>query len=93
MCSRLLCAEVSRSDALDSKRLCSSKRVAIEATSFSVFDDSSVRRCVLESTSRAELAKVCAARSVLVAKPRVLLASRSSTPDRFSVASSISSLS
>ena len=75
----MLCAALSSCDALDSKRLCSSNLVAMEATSRSVADDSSVRRAVLESTSRAELAKVCAAFSVVTAKLCVLLVKRSST--------------
>ena len=68
VCSKLLCAEPSRSDALDSSLLCSSNRLAIDATSRKAADDNSVSRSVLASIRRAELAKVCAAFSVVAAK-------------------------
>ena len=90
VCSRLLWAELSRSEALDSSRLCSSNLVAIEATSRKVDDDSSVSRVVFESTRRAELAKVCAAFSVVAAKLCVLPLRRSSTWPRLTAACSIS---
>ena len=68
--------------------------LAIEATSRSVLDDSSVRRVVLASTRRAELAKVCAAFSVRRGEAcRVLPVSRSSTLAGSALAASISSLS
>ena len=67
VCSKFDCAAPIRFDALASSLPCSSKRLAIAATSRSAACDSSVRRLVLASIRRAELAKVCAAFSVVAA--------------------------
>ena len=82
VCSRLDCAEPIRFDALASSRPCSSKRLAIAATSRNAACDSSVSRLVLASISRAELAKVWAAFSVVAANLSVVPDSFSSTAEQ-----------
>ena len=72
VCSKFDCAAPIRFDALASSLPCSSKRLAIDATSRSAACDSSVRRLVLASIRRAEVAKVCAAFSVVEANLSVV---------------------
>ena len=86
VCSKLDCAAVIRLEALASSLPCSSKRLAIAATSRNAACERSVRRLVLASMRRAEVAKLCAARSVDAENLSVVSESRSSTPSRFSLA-------
>ena len=82
VCSKFDCAAPIRFDALASSLPCSSKRLAIAATSRSAACDSSVSRLVLASMSRAELAKVCAALSVVAENLSVVPDSFSSTAEQ-----------